>query len=293
MGKSSKTTGTTQQNTTMTTTPTNAPYVDSTLANITGKVNDLSNSDPYSLIAGPDALQTQAGTGAAGLTSPQGFADASSALKTSMGGTAPSIAGHLAEFQDPYTDSVVKNSLAGFDQNSGLVNAQHRLDLGNDATFGGSGGSITDALTRGQQALSRGQLESGIRDEGFKTALTGATAQAGLDSGTLAQHIAAASAASGNATAQGADARGNIDTQGGIGAILQAISQAKAGAPLALTGATAGILGSLPLGLEHGSTSDGSLSGTTTGTTKQQGADLSDWLNYFASNAKAAASAGG
>lgn len=282
--------GTQTQNTTVSQTPTNAPWVDSTLANFTGKVNDLANIDPYSLIAGPDALQTQAGTGASGLTSPQGFADASSALKESMGAGSPSIASHLAEFQDPYTDSVVKNSLAGFDQNSGLVNAQHRLDLGNDTTFGGSGGAITDALTRGQQALSRGQLESGIRDEGYKTALTGATAQAGLDSSSLAQRIAAASAASGNASAQGADARSNIDTQSGIGAILQQLAQAKAGAPLALTGAASQILGSLPLGLEHGSTGTGSLSGTTTGT--ESGATLTDWLNFFSGNAKAAASAG-
>jgi len=268
MGKSSKTSTTQNTQTNLTQTPTNPAFVDQGLAGIGGKINDLTNADPYSFIAGPDPLQTQAGTAASGLTSPQGFNDAASALQAATQAGSPDISSMLSRFMNPYTDSVVNSSLAGFDQNSALTNAQNKLNLGNDTTFGGSGAAITDALTHGQQSLARGQLESGLRSQGFNTALQGATSQGQLDSTAQAQRIAAAQAASNNAAAQGNDARANVDTQGQIGQMLQQLAQQRAASPLSLLNFQTSQYGSLPLGLLHGQNTNGTENSQGTSNTK-------------------------
>lgn len=258
------------QNTTQnfTSTPTNPEFVTSGLGQIGDTVQQLGTQDPYSFAAGPDPLQTQAGTEAGNLSSPQGYADAAASLKASAGAGAPDIASYIQRFMNPYTDSVVNSSLANFDQNSAQTNAQSLLNRGQDTTFGGSGAAITDALTRGQQALARGQLESGIRSQGFDTALGGATSQAGADATAAAQRIAAAQAESNNATAMGANDRANIDSQSAIGQILQQLAQTKALAPINTAGSLASIYSTLPLSLLQGQTgtTDGTLTGTSKGT---------------------------
>jgi hypothetical protein len=343
--KKSKTTTnqTTSGTTSMTQTPTNPEWVTSGLQGLGGQISDLSKLDPYSLVAGPDKLQTQAGQGASGLTTSPYFGQGADMLKGVAGAGAntynPAMMGdvgkvsgasgltNLSAWMNPYTNDVVNTTLAGFDENAGRTRASQQLDLANDSTFGGSGGSILRSLTERGLAQDRAGTEASLRDQAFNTAagyssqdadrtqqaslanlsadLTRATANqnalnqggqfnAGQHDADLSRQLAVGEGLAGIGTAAGAEGRSNLTTQADIGAMLQALAQQKAGAPMAQTGALAQMFGSLPLGLTHGTQSDGTMTGSLdeTKTGKESGAALSDWLQYFAANAQAAASAG-
>jgi hypothetical protein len=273
MSKKTNTTSTTSANGTsagtsnLVQTPTNPGYVDSALSGLTGNINNLSAADPHSFVAGADPLQTQAGAGAAGLTGTPGLYAGSTDLATSIGQmSAPDIASLMAPFRGAFDNRVINPVLAASDQHDAQVNAQNLLNRGQDTTFGGSGGAITEALTHGQQALARGQLQGGLLSDQFKTALGGATSQAGVNQAQQGLRLNAAGQITNNANDIGATDRANVVTQGGIGGVLQALTQTQTGAPLTTNAALSGILGSLPLGLVHGGTTAGTTSGTTSGT---------------------------
>jgi hypothetical protein len=274
---SSKTTNS-SQNTNSTSsliqTPTNPSYVDQGLSGLVGQISNLSNVDPYSLIAGPSALQNTAATNAQGLTgTPWDYSAANDVAGGVANAKTPDISSLIGNFENPYTNDVVNTSLAGFDQNAAQTKAQNLLNQAQDTTFGGSGASITNALTNGQLALARGQLESGLRSQGFDTALQGATSQAQLQQQQQAEKLAAANAISNNATAFNNTQNQNISTQSGLGAILQQLQQAQTGAPISLLGTQAGLFSGLPLGLEHGTDANGAQQGTSTGTSTTTSSD--------------------
>lgn len=268
MSSSLHTNQTQDQTTHQVVTPTNPQFTTDALSNVTGLVNGLAGADPQSLIAGPDALQTQAGAGAAGLTGTPGTYAGANDLATSIGQmSAPDIASLMAPFKGAFDNRVINPTLAAFDQNSTLTNAQNDLNRGQDVTFGGSGASITDALTRGQQALARGQVQGGLLSDQFKTALGGATSQAGVNQTQQGLRLNAADQLVNSANDEGATNRADIATQGGIGSILQGLTQAKTGAPVSLASSLASILGAEPLGLLRGQNEDGASHGTTDSTT--------------------------
>jgi hypothetical protein len=195
-------------------------------------------------------------------------------VASGVAGAAPaSIAGHLAEFQNPYTNDVVNTTLAGYDQAAGRQRASDQLGLAGDATFGGSGGSILQAMDNQNLNMGRAQTEAQLRDQGFNTALSGATAQGGLDAQAQAQKLAAAQTLSGNASAQNAADNQNVVTQSNIGQILQALSQARAGAPINTAGSLASIYGNPAFGLLHGANQAGTANSTTNGTSTTTSSD--------------------
>jgi hypothetical protein len=354
-------------------TPTNPAFVTQGLGQIGANVNAAASADPYSFVAGPNALLTQAATGAARLGNygsspssapygggaggvlatdasgnviPQGpngamsqaqldamnanrqaagiaphpnpanaaalssamhdfggspsqtagqsaapggpmqtmgfgsgapsvdpFANAASVANGVAGAAPASVSSHLAEFQNPYTNDVVNTTLAGYDQAAGRQRASDQLGLAGDATFGGSGGSILQAMDNQNLNMGRAQTEAQLRNQGFDTAMTGATSQAGLDSTAQAQRLAAAGVLSGNAAAQSAAQNQNVQTQSQIAQLLQQIDQAKAAAPISAAGSLASIYGNPAFGLLHGSTAAGTTNGTTNGTTTESSSD--------------------
>lgn len=273
-------------------TPTNPAFVSSGLGQISGAVSNLVGQDPYSFVAGADPIQTQAATGAANLTSPSGFSSAQSLASGVGSANTPSIAGHLGEFMSPYTNDVVNTTLAGYDKNAGYSRAGDTLARAGDSTFGGSGGAIQTALNEQNIAQGRAQTEAQLRNQGFQTALGGATSQAGLDAGTQQQRLGAAGVMSGNASAEGANANQNIQTQSGIGQILQQLAQARAGAPINSLQSLSSIYGALPLGLLHGDTSNGTNNSTTNGTSTTTSSDPMGTLGSLAMGAGALMSGG-
>ncbi|MFA6043614.1 MAG: hypothetical protein WC718_01405 [Phycisphaerales bacterium] len=281
--KKSKTKSTTNQTTHMTQTPNNPEWVTSGLQGIGGQINDLSKADPYSFVAGPDALQTQAGASAAGLTTSPNYGRATDIL----GGVAsagPStvqagdIAGGISQFMNPYLKDVVDTSLADYNQGAGYTRAENKLSLAGDSTFGGSGGAIqtmlsNDAIDRGRGTLSAG-LRSGAYDRAAALAAQQAQMQqqASLANGqfneqALSRQGGAAVDMAGIGQAQGADQRSNISTQSSIGDMLQQLAQTRATAPLSLLGTQASLMSGLPLNLLNGQTQDGTMSGTSTSKT--------------------------
>lgn len=265
MSKSSKTTSNQQTHTV--TTPTNPDWVTNSVQSLSGDIGKLGAIDPYSLVSGPNALQQQAATGAAGLgIDPAQWAK----LTTGDGpqGAYASLLDGLGSYMSPYTDNVVNTSLAGYDQNAGMTRAQDALDIGNSNAWGGSGASIKQALTSGQLAMGRGQLEAGLRDQAFNTGASLSNMDAArrqdasfrnaeLSQGTTAQRLQALLAGDANA-------RSNVLTQAGLGTDLRNITQQQLNAPISLLQARTGLTQGLPYNLFTGQTSDGTSNSTST-----------------------------
>lgn len=290
MGLSSKKSSSkTNQQTSMTTTPTNPAFVTQGIEGLAGKIGDTFKSlDPYSLVAGPDPLQTQAAGLAAGLQQTgRGFGQAADIYKGLAGGGG-SILDHLGDYMSPYTKDVVDTSLADYDFGAGQTRAQNQLALAGDTTFGGSGGAIQTALSEDAINRGRGSLSAGLRDQAFNTG-------AGLASSDMERQLqaklAAASGLTQNAQVRGSEDRANIGAQADIGEMLRQIEAARKLAPVTALGAESSLFSGLPLDLLHGTKQEGTLNSTTK--SKQSGGGLTDWLNFFAANAQAAAKMGG
>lgn len=374
MGLSNKTTKTTQtqnQNTTMNTMPVNPSWVTGGLESLGTRLSDTFKSfDPSKLTPGPNPLQTQAAglaSGLGALTKP--YEDALSTFNgmrnsqantydpttgqavtreattgSAVTGQAASLLDNLGAYMSPYTKDVVDAALADNDYNAGKVRAQQKLDLANDAAFGGSGGSLLRSFTEGELSRGRDALSAGLRDEAFKTGAalssqdadrrqgmtlanlgaqntfglanmdaintqgranqdaqntfglknmdainTAGQFNAGQRDNAATRQLAGASGLVSTANSQQDQQRQNITSQSQLGEMLRAIDADQGMAPLKALLMEAGIWQTLPLDLLRGSDSTGTLTGTTKGTSKESGAGLGDWLNFFASNAQAAA----
>lgn len=302
MSKKSTTSTTSDGTTHLTTTPTNPEFVTRGIGDLSGSILDLSKSDPYQYVAGPDPLQTKAGATAGGLNgSPWNFDGAADLMRGVAGAgantydpftvKAASVLDNLPAYMSPYTNDVVDTTLKGYDQNSNQVRQGQALDLAGDSTFGGSGGSILRALTEGQLGMGRAQTEAGLRDRAFTTGAGLASGDADRKTSTrladmaainsagqfnagqhdldLQRRLAAAGGLAGLSTAADANTRANAETQAGIGGSLRDITQAHDSAPLTLAALTSGLFGSLPLNLLHGQTADGTTHTTGTGTSTE------------------------
>lgn len=278
---SKKTTTTSNQQTHNVSTPTNPEWVTSGVQGVAGKISDLGNLDPYSLIAGADPLQTQAANSAANLSgSPWNFGAASDVTRGVIGASAPqvqsaSLLDGLQNYMNPYTNDVVNTTLNDFDVNAGRTRAQQSLNLAGQGAFGGSGAALTQSQTEGELARARATADATLRDSAFNTGagLSGQDAQRRQDASSAnaqlaqqqqQQQLQAAQQLANLSTQSDATQRANIAMQGDLGQQLRAIQQAQLGAPISLAGTQAGLLGSLPLGLFQGQTSDGTSSGTQT-----------------------------
>lgn len=219
----------------------------------------------------------------------------------------------LGDFMNPYMKDVVDTSLADFDFGAGQQRGQAQLDLANDTTFGGSGGALYKSALEGELARGRGALSAGLHSDGYDKAVQAATAQAGLSQQrnltntdalntgmrfnagqrdtASARSLAGASTLAGIGGARDANTRANAGTQFDIGAGQRDIQNQQNRAPIDLLLQQIASFSGLPIDALRGSTSTGTMDGTTKG--KSSGAGLSDWLDFFKANAQAAAAAGG
>lgn len=283
MSKKTKQTTTQQQHTV--TTPTNPEWVTTANEGLSGKIQDLSKLDPYSLVAGPTALQNQAVQAASTLGMDKGKWDSlvNQAAPTigPISMDAASLLTNLGSYMSPYTNDVVRTTLAGFDQNAGMTKAQQALDLARSGAFGGSGAAITQSMTNQNLAMARAQQEASLRDQAFNTGanLSNMDAsrlqEANQANAQLAYQTAAANAA--NAlTARGqtadmmlngqANDRQNIQLQGVLGSDMRNIDQARLNAPIDVLKTQVALNQGIPSNLFRGETSD--MNGTSTTTRK-------------------------
>lgn len=273
----------TTQNTTSTMTPTNPQWVTDSVQGLGGKINDtFANLDPYSLVPGADPLQKQAATSAAGLTTSPNYAQASGILNN-VAAAGPStvqagdIQGGIAGFMNPYMKDVVDTSLANYDEGAGYTQAQDKMALAGDTTFGGSGGAIQTALSNANLVRGRASTAADLRSGAYDRAASLAAQQAQMQQqaslangqfseAALNRQGGAATDLAGIGQAQGADTRANIATQSSIGDILRQIAAAQANAPISALGAQSSLLSGLPLDLFKGANATGSLVGKSSTT---------------------------
>jgi hypothetical protein len=297
--KKSKSKTVTQQHTV--TTPTNPEWVTSANQNLSSKIQDLSKVDPYSLVVGPTALQNRAVMGANQLGADKSVWDSlvnmatptiNQQSVTNTTANAASLLDNLKAYMSPYTNDVVRSTLAGFDQNAGMTRAQQALDLARSGAFGGSGAAIAQSMTNQGLALARAQQEAQLRDQAFNTGAglsnmdasrfqeaNMANAQMEAQAKALNANLAYQTQAQNAALAlQGrgqtadmlmngdANARQNIQLQGVLGSDMRAIDQARNNAPIDLLKTQVALNQGIPANLFRGETSD--MNGTNTTTSK-------------------------
>ena len=294
---SSKSKSTTDQTTHQVVTPTNPQWITDPVQSLAGKIGDLSKLDPYSIVAGPDALQTQAAGTLAGLSpDSRAYGDAQGLFRglmntgapqvTAVTGTASSLLPNIQAYMSPYLNDVTNSALADYDFGAGQTRAQNQLALANDDTFGGSGGAIqtamsNDAITRGRATLASQLLNQGFdtgaslanqdADRAQQMTLANMTAQnqaqqfnAQQYEAALARQRAAGEDLVNAAGSQNQAALADAAAQAQLGDQLRQIQAARQVAPISLLASQTGLLNSLPLGLFHGETQDGTSHGVTT-----------------------------
>ena len=245
-----------------TTTPNAPAWATPQVQSLTTNTANLANQDPYSFVAGPDALQTQAATGASALTQPNASTDALTRLTSQQSQSDPytvatvkpnSILPNLDAYISPYLNDVVNKSLASYDYGAGQTRGANALARASSDTFGGSGGDLQTALSNSKMALDRGTLASGLLDQGFGVGAGLASEDANrrqqaqlanMDAFNTARQFGVTQAHSAANDLQ-TNERANLGTQMDMGSILQALEQAKAGAPLTVQQAINAAYGSL------------------------------------------------
>lgn len=251
-------------------TPTNPDWVTNLAQSVGAGTSALNGTNASTYVAPANASLTQGATTADNLSgNPWDYAGALDVSTGVANAATPSISGDLDSFMSPYVGDVVKSSLADYDHSAGQTNAQQALDLAGSGAFGGSGAALTQAATAGELARGRATTASTLLNQGYDTALQGATSQAQLEQQEQAQRLAAAGQIAGIASTADATQRADSAAQTAAGAPLQAISQQQAQAPLDLQAELTQLLSGLPLNLFQGQNQDGTED--QTGTENQTG----------------------
>lgn len=232
--------------------PTNPQWATDAIQGITGRVSDLSNLSPESLIAGTNPLLDRA----AGTLLGNPFGSARDMIQQGAGGGGGvgyhRVSDFMKNYESPYTKDVVDSALADFDFGAGKARAQQDLDLAGANAFGGSAASLTKSMTEGELARGRASTSAGLRDQAFARAaeLGGKDAAsftaADATNAQLAESRAARMMQGGTALA-GLTSQ-ELGQQLSLGEYLRNIEQQRLQAPITLAQQQAGIIGGLPLG---------------------------------------------
>lgn len=230
--------------------------------------------------------------------------------------------GGIANYMDPYTGQVIDAAANDINHQAAIADQQAKSAAASAGAWSGDGAQVLRGITGANYSRDLATTIAGLRDKGFTTALSASQQDADRAQAAAAANAGAANARAGqqatltqDASARNQDSNNQVINRyltsaqllgglgastdatdlariqqlGGLGATQQGIDQAKTSAPITTLGALGSIFDNLPLSLDHGQTG----TSTSTGTGKESGASLTDWLNYFSANAQAAARAGG
>ena len=288
-----KSSGTVNQNTTMSQTPVNPQWVTDSVMGLNDKINTtFGGLDPTKMVAGPNPLQQQAATSAGSLGTPSQFGEGSSMLRAGGNAgpsrvTAASSLDGLSKFMNPFLKDVVDTSMADYDFGAGMTRAADQLAKAGDATFGGSGGAIQTALSNDALTRGRGSLSAGLRSDAFNTALGASEADANrrqsadIATGQFSENALQRQINAGNSIAniggmEADNTRANIGTKAAVGGNLRDIQNEQNNAPINLLMQQIAAQTGLPLELFKGLMGSESMSGTQTGkSTTKTGGSLS------------------
>lgn len=177
MSKKSKSKSTSTE--TVTSTPVNPSWVTDSATGLQTRINSLLDTDAKTLIPGASNLQTQAFERAAGVG---GWAGGNAAAQEAVGGlvgatmtpqqaTSRSLLDvDLGAYQNPYLESVLDTTRAGFDERKGMEEAQQRAAAARGQKFSGSRDAIRQAMFDRGVLQDWAGIESGLRKEGFDRA---------------------------------------------------------------------------------------------------------------------------
>lgn len=289
-----------------TTTPIVPDWATTPVQGAAGRINGLLGLDPNQLVAPANALQNKAAANAGGLGNLDFNYDAgadltrragdTSWLQPYMGANTPFASGgkasdYVGKYLDPYLNQVVDASAADFDANAGNVRAQQALQLAGSGAFGGSGAALTQSMTEGELARARATTLSGLRSQGYATALNAAAGdadratQARISNADLAlrdaaqkvgfgfqgqqQQLQAGSQLAQLTNAHDENARANIATEQSVGADMRGIDNQTLQAPVTSTQQIVAMLNGLPINLFTGQNEQGTKSENST--TKSSG----------------------
>lgn len=290
----SKTKQTTTGSTTFNTTKRrfNPEWVTGAAEDFGGEIKDLAGLDPKALVPGADPLQNQASANATNLTgTPWNYDGALDLTKGVAQANAPRTgyvdsSQYISKFMSPYQKEVVDAALADFDFGANQTRAQQKLELAGSGAFGGSGVSLARAAT--EEGLNRGRTttSANLRDQGFRTALGAAQAEAAREQAAkdlnaqlygqqMDRTLGAAGQIADIAGAYGGDQRANIATQSGVGAINRDIATQEANATPDWLARRIAMFGDLPLELFGGEDISGTENSTQTAKGKSSGSLMS------------------
>lgn len=309
-GSKSKTSSTSNSNFNTTTTPIVPEWASTLTQNAAGRVGDLLHLDPQGLVAPANGLQRQAAANAVNLSgSPWNYENAANAtageantswLDPYLSMDTPFASGGKAydwvdRYMDPYLSSVVDATSSDLDASAGQVRAQQALNLAGSGAFGGSGAALTQSMTEGELARARATTLSGLRSQGYNTAVQAAAGDAdratqarianaqmalqdraqkvGWQMSAADQRLKAADQLAGISSAYDANQRANLQAQAQMGDSLRDIDQQQRQAPVATAQQIVAMLSGLPISLFTGEQKSGTESGSSTG--KSSGFDWS------------------
>jgi len=243
---------TTNYNKTGTVTPTAPSWVENPAKDLMTGIGQLANTNPASLVPGPNGYQTDALARVNSLTgSGWNFdlaAEIAKSIGTSSGAssvTAASLLEGLENYFNPYQEKVIDASMADFDFAAGKQRAQETLDMAANDAFRGSGAALTRAAGEDARLRARNSIYAGLLQQGWDSAtqLANADAQrrqeAAVQSAQLAMQeqanrLAAAQMLVNNSLAWDQNQRSNAELVFDMGEALRSIEQQQAQAPFAM-----------------------------------------------------------
>lgn len=282
-------------NQTSTSTPNNPQWVEDSVAGLQGKINWLGETDAQSLVPGASSLQTQAFGQAGNLGGWQaGNTEAAAAARGALANnpaaqqaTSRSLLDtDLEGYLNPFQDQVIDSSLAGYDEQRGMQEAEMRAAQARNGKFSGSGDAIRRSLFDRGTLQDRTGIESTLRSQGFDRATGLATSDLDREANTSQFNASQANAvaqANRDAQLQGAGLLGDLSNASSaneradlgllteMGGEQREIEREKLGANTDLLQLISQLNGNQPYGLFRGETSTGS----GTSTTKDSGSLMS------------------
>jgi hypothetical protein len=298
--KKTTTSGTTNSNSTATTTPSNPDWVTGGVQDLVNKIGVLGGTDPQSYVAPASGLQKQAFDQASSArTNPQ-YDAAVGAIGTANSATTPlstaanmgggeSLLTGLENYVNPMLKNVVGTTLNQYDENAGQQAAALSAAGARNGAFGGSRFGQAEGQFAADNQRNRAGTEAGLLSDAYGKAYgysaddANRRQQAAQQNAQFAQqsdlanqashnsvidrYLTSAGLLSGIGTAQDASGRANTALLGDLGGVQRGIEQDSRTAPLSLLQAQQQLLAGLPLDLFHGGTTTGEQSGTSTGVT--------------------------
>lgn len=129
-------------------------------------------------------------TQAAGMAQPY-FTKASDYMTAGAQNVGRLTADQIAQYQNPYTQSVIDPTIQAMRQQQGQELAQQQAQAIRSGGFGGDRAGIARAMTMGQQGLARAQAEGGLRSQAYQQAVQTAAGQQGVAAADLARQMQA------------------------------------------------------------------------------------------------------